>query len=98
MIEIQIGQPQAMVGMAMRMPAKPIIEPTERSNSPAIINSDTAAAKMPSWAETSRKLTMPLALKSPLLPATIAKNTTTSTAPAAAPSSGRLSRRAQDRN
>ena len=55
------------------MPAKPIIEPIERSNSPAIISSATAAARMPSWAETSRKFTMPLALNRPLSPAVMPK-------------------------
>ena len=44
----------------MTMPAKPIIEPSERSNSPPIISSAAAVARMPSWAETSRKLTMPV--------------------------------------
>ena len=87
-----------MAGMAMMTPAKPIIEPIERSNSPAIISSATAAARMPSWAETSRKLTMPLALNRPLLPATMAKKMKTSTVPAAAPNSGRLSSRAEPRD
>ena len=39
--------------------AKAIIEPTERSNSPPIIRIETATARMPSWAEISRKLRMP---------------------------------------
>ena len=43
----------------MTMPAKPIIEPIDRSNSPPIIRSATAAARMPSSAETCRTLMMP---------------------------------------
>jgi hypothetical protein len=34
--------------MAMMTPAKAIIEPSDRSNSPAIISSETATARMPS--------------------------------------------------
>ena len=33
------GQWKAMVGSAIIMPAKPIIDPTERSNSPPIMSS-----------------------------------------------------------
>ena len=93
MIDAQMGQPQNTAGMAMAIPAKPIIDPTERSNSPAIINRVTGAARMPSCADTSRKLMMPLAENKPLPPATIAKKTKTRIVPATAPSSGRLSRR-----
>ena len=35
----------------MTMPAKPIIEPIERSNSPPIISSAAATAMIPSWAD-----------------------------------------------
>ncbi len=72
-MDAQSGQPHCTAGMAMTMPAKPIIEPIDRSNSPAIISSATAAAMMPSCADTSRKLTMPFALNSPLEPAVNAK-------------------------
>jgi hypothetical protein len=44
----QIGHPQKTEGMAISIPAKPIMEPTERSNSPAIISKATGAARMPS--------------------------------------------------
>ena len=40
--------------MEMTMPAAPITEPTDRSNSPAIMSSATADATMPTWAATSR--------------------------------------------
>ena len=72
-IDAQSGKPYCMVGMAMTTPEKAIIEPTERSNSPAIISSAATPASRPSWAETSRKLRMPLALNIPLLPATAKK-------------------------
>jgi len=67
------GQPHSAAGMAMTMPANPIMDPTDRSNSPAIISSAAMLASSPSWAETSRKLRMPLALNMPLLPATAKK-------------------------
>ena len=41
------------------MPAKPIIEPIERSNSPAMMRSATAAARMPSSAASVRKVIDP---------------------------------------
>ena len=37
MIESQTGQPSVTEKIAISIPEKPIIEPTERSNSPAII-------------------------------------------------------------
>ena len=73
----------------MIIPAKPIIEPSERSNSPAIINMQAPMAMMPSWADTSIQLTMPLAENMPVSAATSPKNTNTRTVPARAPSSGR---------
>jgi hypothetical protein len=88
-IDDQIGQPYLLDKIAMMTPAKAIIEPSDRSNSPPIISSATATARMPSWAETSRKLTVPRALNRPLSPAKTAKKNSTSTQPAAAPSSGR---------
>src|SRR5918999_1038002 len=48
------GQPYSVVVIAMIMPAAPTIEPTERSNSPAIISIATGTATMPSCAATSR--------------------------------------------
>ena len=75
--------------MAITMPAAPTMEPTDRSNSPAIMSNAAATARMPNWAETSRKLMMPRALNIPLSPATMAKKMKTRTAPPTAPSSGR---------
>ena len=49
--------------MAMQAPANPIIEPIERSNSPAIISKPAPSAMMPSCAMTRRLLRMPRALK-----------------------------------
>ena len=43
----------------MTTPAKPIIEPTERSNSPAMMSSAAAVAMMPSSAESVRKVIEP---------------------------------------
>ncbi len=84
------GQPYSATGMAMTMPAAPIIEPIDRSNSPPIISSAAATARMPSCAETSSQLTTPRKLRKPESPATTAKKIKTKTAPATAPSSGRL--------
>jgi hypothetical protein len=53
-IESQIGKPQIVAQMPMTMPAKPTIEPTDRSNSPAIIRSATAVPMIPTCAATSR--------------------------------------------
>ena len=46
--------PNSEVVIAMIIPAAPTIEPTERSNSPAIISSATGTPTMPTWAATSR--------------------------------------------
>ncbi len=83
------GRPYWVTGMAMTMPAKPIIEPSERSNSPAIIRRQAPMAMMPSWADTSSQLRMPLAENMPVSPATVPKNRKTRSVPARAPSSGR---------
>ena len=71
------------------MPAKPIIEPIDRSNSPAIISSAAATAMMPRKAATVAQLTTPSALNMPELPAALPKIRKTSSAPASAPNSGR---------
>ena len=83
------GQPQYSAGIASIMPAKPIIEPIDRSNSPPIINSAAPTAMMPRNAATVAQLTMPSALNMPESPATSANNTNTSTAPEIEPNSGR---------
>jgi hypothetical protein len=54
MIDSQTGRPQMVTPMPMRIPAKPTIEPIDRSNSPAIMSRATAVATMPTWAATSR--------------------------------------------
>ena len=45
--DAQTGQPRNIAGTAIIMPAKPIIEPIERSNSPAIISMQAPTAMMP---------------------------------------------------
>ena len=54
MIDSQIGRPQIVTQIPIMIPAKPTIEPTDRSNSPAIISSATAVPMIPTWAATSR--------------------------------------------
>ena len=53
-IDSQTGSPQIVTPMPIRIPAKPTIEPIDRSNSPAIISRATAVATIPTWAATSR--------------------------------------------
>ena len=72
----------------MHIPAKPIIDPTDKSNSPPIIKSAAAIAIIPRLAETSKKLIVPYALNIPVSPATIPKKINTRTDPPSAPSSG----------
>ena len=43
----QIGRPQIVEPIPIMIPAKPTSEPTERSNSPAIISRATAVAMIP---------------------------------------------------
>ena len=76
------------VSSMMVMPAQPMIEPIERSNSPAIMSSATATARIPSGAAALRTAAVPSRLRNGG-PATSANPTQTSTAAAAAPSSGR---------
>ena len=54
MIDSQIGRPQIVTQIPIMIPAKPTIEPTDRSNSPAIISRATAVPMIPTWAATSR--------------------------------------------
>ena len=44
MIDSHTGRPQIVTPMPMRIPAKPTIEPIDRSNSPAIMSRATAVA------------------------------------------------------
>ena len=53
--------PQRSV-IAIQAPAKPIIEPIDKSNSPAIIKSPAPRAIIPSWEITRRLFLMPRAL------------------------------------
>ena len=91
-IASQTGQPNSPMPIATIMPAAPTIEPTDRSNSPAIIRRATAEPMMPTCAATSRYVAVPFRVRKPLSPATTAKMIQTRMAPATAPSSGRLSR------
>jgi hypothetical protein len=59
------------------MPAKPIIEPTDRSNSPAIISMQAPTAMIMNCAETVDQFRMPCALNMPLSPAKAKKKTNT---------------------
>jgi len=55
------GSPHFII-MAMDMPAKPIIEPIERSNSPAIISRQAPIEMMPSWDMIPRLFLIPKGL------------------------------------
>ena len=48
--------------IAMDMPANPIIEPMERSNSPAIMSMHAPVAMIPSWAMMERLFLIPRGL------------------------------------
>src|SRR5471030_3022798 len=87
------GQFQYRHGIASIMPAKPIIEPIDRSNSPATISSAAPTAMTPRNPATVPQFTMPSALNMPEPWAPNANSRKTSTAPDSAPDSGRPSRR-----
>ena len=55
----QSGKPSSRTTRPMTTPAKPIIDPTERSNSPAMMSSAAAVAMMPSSAESVRNVIEP---------------------------------------
>ena len=90
---IQIGQPMVTPISAMDMPAKPIIEPTDRSNSPATINMQAPTAMIMNCALTRLQFMMPCALNMPLSPAKMRKKVKTAMVPTIPPSSGRISQR-----
>ena len=92
-IASQTGQPMVTEKMAMIMPAKPIIEPTDRSNSPAIINRQAPTAMIMNWAETVDQFMMPWLLNMPLSEANRRKNVKTAIVPQIPPSSGRIRER-----
>jgi hypothetical protein len=66
-----------------------IMEPTERSNSPAIMSSATGAPRMPICAAVWRNAAMPMPPRKPRLPASTANTRNTAMAPMSAPISGR---------
>lgn len=72
----------------MHIPAKPIMDPTDKSNSPPIINMAAPIAIIPRLDDTSKKLSVPQALNIPLSPAIIPKKMKTNMDPPNAPSSG----------
>ena len=75
------------------IPAKPTIEPTDRSNSPAIMRREIAIARMPSGAAALRMAAVVCMLTKLFSKATIAKNTQTTIRAMIAPKSGRLNNR-----
>ena len=84
----QTGQLQYIVGMAIITPAKPIIEPIDKSNSPAIISKQAPMAMMPSCAETLAQFRIPSEANIPVSLAVNPKKIKTSMAPEIAPNSG----------
>ena len=90
-MDSHIGQPHCTDRIAMTMPAKPIMEPTERSNSPAIISRQAPAAMIANWAETTPQFIAPSAENIPVSDATSRKKTKTRMVPQMEPSSGRTS-------
>src|SRR5579864_776164 len=87
-----IGQWKYIVGSATIMPEKPIIEPIDRSNSPAIINRHAPTEMRPRYAATCDQFITPSRLNMPELPAAIPNTRNTITVPARAANSGRFSR------
>jgi hypothetical protein len=59
-IAIQTGQPSVTAEDGDHMPAKPIIEPTDRSNSPAIISMQAPTAMIMNCARDGGPVQMPL--------------------------------------
>ena len=92
-IATHIGKPHVTDIMAMTMPENPIIDPTERSNSPAIIKRQAPTAIIANCADTMVQFNVPSAENMPESRATIRKNTKTRMAPQIDPSSGRMSNR-----
>ena len=92
-IAIQIGHPSVTPRMAIDMPAKPIMEPTDRSNSPATMSMQAPTAMIMNCALTWLQFMMPCALNMPLSPAKMMKNRKTAMVPMIPPSSGRISQR-----
>ena len=87
------GSPKVTTQEPKIRPAKAIIDPIERSNSPPIISIAAPIAKMPSWAAGVIKFIIPESVNM-ALSAVIKKKIVTRTTPAIAPSSGRFISRA----
>ena len=64
-MDSHIGQPHWTDRIAITTPAKPIMEPTERSNSPAIISRQAPTAMIANWAETTPQFIAPLGREHP---------------------------------
>mmetsp|Transcript_22736 Transcript_22736/g.37606 ORF Transcript_22736/g.37606 Transcript_22736/m.37606 type:complete len:569 (+) Transcript_22736:230-1936(+) len=88
MMAIHMGQPRWTERMAMLIPAKPIIEPTDRSNSPAIINRHAPTAMMANCADTIDQFMTPAGPNMPLSRAVSRKKIKTRIMPAMPPNSG----------
>ena len=89
-IATQTGHPSVTEKIAIIIPAKPIIDPTDRSNSPAIIKRPAPTAIITNCAETIDQFITPRLLNMPLSWAKIRKNVKTATVPTIPPSSGRI--------
>ena len=87
---IHIGNSQVTDIIAMTIPAKPIIEPTDRSNSPAIISRQAPTAMIANCAETIVQFNVPSDENMPESRATSRKKTNTRMVPHIEPSSGRI--------
>ena len=90
-IASQTGHPSVTEKIAIIMPAKPIIDPTDRSNSPAIIRRHAPTAMIMNCAETIDQFITPWLLNIPLSKANRRNKVKTATVPTIPPSSGRIS-------
>ena len=89
-IAIHMGHPNVTPKMAISIPANPIIEPTLRSNSPAIISRQAPTAIIINCAETMDQFRTPCELNIPLSDARIINIIKTTMVPIIPPSSGRI--------
>ena len=89
-IAIHMGHPKVTPKIAISIPANPIIEPTLRSNSPAIINKQAPTAIIMNCADTIDQFITPCELNIPLSEAKNIKIINTAIVPIIPPSSGRI--------
>ncbi len=89
MILSHTGQPQTTEVTAITIPAKPIIDPTDRSNSPAIMRRQAPTAIIINCEDTIPQFIEPSNENMPVSRATKKKNRKTNTTPTIAPKSGR---------